>query len=398
MYNQPDLQYLRHSLASLDKSMSSTDMHNTSAASTSRHFLEAGLPSPTSNEAGPSGRQSRSATLPARIRYSDASSSRLSSLEPELESPRTSKSGIQDPGSPVPPSPRDSLTAAGYSAQQGRISGPSSPRESITDGQFLPAGQERRKSIPSSPRSSSVAPPVAGAGQQYQDSLTRSTQGSYYSAAKPTTQQTNIQQPRYSQEPDDSVYQNEYFHNSHLHQKLPQRQNEHFMQQQMYLQHSQQNAQVSMVHQNTINQYQNGMPPHQTPMTQNQNQNHMAQHLNPMVKHQNPMAQHQNPMAQHQNPMVQHQNIMPPRHQNNVNQHQNLMAQHQKQTGQHQIHIQQQHHQQQQQHHQHQQQQQHQSLLQRQPERQTAEGQHKCKKMSATHQPGFFHFIRILNA
>ena len=398
VYNQADHQYLRHSLASLDKSISSTDMHNTSAASTSRHFLEAGLPSPTSNEAGPSGRQNRSATLPARIRYSDASSSRLSSLEPDLESPRTSKSGIQDPGSPVPPSPRDSLTVAGYTAQQGRISGPSSPRESITDGQFLPAGQERRTSIPSSPRSSSVGPPVAVSGQQHQDSPTRSTQGPYYSAAKPSTQQTNLQQPRFSQEPDDSVYQNEYFHNSHLHQNspssLPSRQNAQLMQQQMY---QQQNAQISMANQNTMNQYQNAMPPHHNPMTQNQNHmvqhhNPMAQHHNPMVQHhnpiaqhhnpmaqhqnpmaqqQNPMAQHQNPMAQHQNPMAKHQNMMPPghqnnvnQHQNNVNQHQNLMSQHQEQTGQHQIHLPQQ--------------QQHQSLLQGQPERQTAEGQQKC--------------------
>ena len=66
------------------------------------HFLEAGLPTPTSSTTseGP-GRQARSATLPARIRYSDSSPR---SAEPE--SPRTSKSGLQDPAAPVPPSPR----------------------------------------------------------------------------------------------------------------------------------------------------------------------------------------------------------------------------------------------------------------------------------------------------
>ena len=70
----------------------------------SRNFLELGLPSPSSSQG--LGRLEGSQTLPARIRYSDSSA--RSSLDPE-ESPRTSKSGLQDPAAPVPPSPRDSL-------------------------------------------------------------------------------------------------------------------------------------------------------------------------------------------------------------------------------------------------------------------------------------------------
>ena len=76
-------------------------------------FLEVGLPGPISNE-GAAGRQARSQTLPARIRYSDGHSPRYASAEPE-ESPRTSKSGLQEACSPVPPSPRGSVSSSsGY--------------------------------------------------------------------------------------------------------------------------------------------------------------------------------------------------------------------------------------------------------------------------------------------
>ena len=83
-----------------------------------RHFLDGSLP-PTNNQESIQGRhqppsnvsptQAKTQTLPARIKYTEHSPRNAAniSFDQDLESPRTSKSGLQNPATPVPPSPRD---------------------------------------------------------------------------------------------------------------------------------------------------------------------------------------------------------------------------------------------------------------------------------------------------
>lgn len=83
-----------------------------------RHFLDGSLP-PTNNQETIQGRQqppsnvsppqAKTQTLPARIKYTEHSPRNVAntSIDQDLESPRTSKSGLQNPATPVPPSPRN---------------------------------------------------------------------------------------------------------------------------------------------------------------------------------------------------------------------------------------------------------------------------------------------------